>query len=316
MTRAPLPHEPAHTTAEHTDSPARPRRGLGRGLAQLIPTGPAGLAGVLTGPGVRELPVSWIEANPSQPRSEFDDAALKSLADSIRRYGILQPVIVEATGGEHFRLLAGERRWRAAQMAGLTRIPAAIRPQAEERETLELALVENLQRADLSPLDEARAYTRLADEFGLTQEAIATRVGRSRPAVANAMRLLQATAEVQAALATGAISAAHARALLSITDPVLQQEALRQVIAAGLSVRDTERLARAGGRAADAPARPPSAELVPPAPTDALAEALTRVLGTRVLVRARRRGRGGQILIEYFDPDQLDGLCARLGVRL
>ena len=315
MRRAPVPPDSARPAPGPDDQPARPRRGLGRGLAQLIPTGPPGLAGVLTGPGVRELPVGWIEANPTQPRSSFDDASLKSLADSIRRYGILQPVVVEAIGGEHFRLLAGERRWRAAQLAGLTRIPAAIRPQAEDRETLELALVENLQRADLSPLDEARAYTRLADEFGLTQDAIATRVGRSRPAVANAMRLLQATPEVQAALESGTISAAHARALLALTDPADQRHALRQVIAATLSVRDTEHLARDTGRGARPRATVPPASSVS-APTDALAEALTRLVGTRVLVRARRGGRGGQIVIDYFDPDQLDGLCARLGVRL
>ncbi|MGH7611553.1 MAG: ParB/RepB/Spo0J family partition protein, partial [Candidatus Dormibacteria bacterium] len=183
------------------------RRGLGSGLEQLIPTGSAGFTSALGGPGSRDVPIALIDPNPEQPRSDFDPEGLHQLAQSISAYGVLQPVVLEAHG-ERFRLVAGERRLRAASEAGLGRIPAVIRPRGEDREKLELALVENLQRSDLSPLDEARAFARLCDVFGLTQEEVGQRVGRSRPAVANTMRLLQTAADVQVALQAGTISAA------------------------------------------------------------------------------------------------------------
>ncbi len=294
---------------------ARPlRRGLGRGLDNLIPTGPVGLPGGFGGPGVRELPVGWIVPNAQQPRTEFDEASLELLAESIRRYGVLQPIVVEPDGGERFRLLAGERRLRAARLAGLSRIPATIRPVGEDRVALEVALVENLVRHDLSALDEARAYARLCDEFGLTQEAVGDRVGRSRSAVANTMRLLHAIPEVHAALGTGSISAAHARTLVALEDPDLQRQALRQVLDHQLSVRAAERLV--GQVRQRATGTVPASRPEPPVRSQLeLEEALTRALGTRVTVHARAGG-AGRIVIDYFTAEQLGGLCDRLHVDL
>lgn len=286
-------------------------RGLGRGLEQLIPPGAATLSSVLSGPSVREIPVGSISPNPLQPRSQFDEASLQELARSILEYGVLQPLVVEpAEDGYH--LVAGERRLRAAQLAGLATVPAVIRPAGPDRARLEMALVENLQRRDISPLDEARAFTRLCDEFGLTQEAVAQQLGRSRSAVANTIRLLQATPEVQLALAEERVSAAHVRALLGISDPLLQTKTLAHVLARHLSVRDTERLvARLVSRQLTAPPR--SAQ--PDPEMAALEAALAMRLSTRVKIQSRARGRG-RIVIEYFSPDELSGLCEVLGVSL
>ncbi|HUY96229.1 MAG TPA: ParB/RepB/Spo0J family partition protein [Verrucomicrobiae bacterium] len=290
-----------------------PRRGLGRGLDNLIPTGVVGVPGGFAGSGVRDLPVSWIVPNAQQPRSDFDEASLELLAESIRRYGVLQPIVVEPDGGERFRLLAGERRLRAARLAGLTRIPATIRPMGEDRVALEIALVENLVRHDLSALDEARAYARLCDEFGLTQEAVGDRVGRSRSAVANTMRLLHAIPEVHSAMTAGSISAAHARTLVALEDPDLQRQALRQVVDHQLSVRATERLVGQVRQRAAAPTTPRPAP--DPRSLHELEEAFTRALGTRVSVHARSGG-AGRIVIDYFTAEQLGGLCERLHVDL
>ncbi len=287
------------------------RRGLGRGLDQLIPTGAESLRSVMAGSGVHEVAVSLIDPNPLQPRSQFDPEDLRTLADSINEYGVLQPLVVEPTG-DRYRLVAGERRLRASQLAGLSRVPVVVRPAGPDRARLEMALVENLQRSDLSPLDEARAFTRLCDEFGLTQEAVANQVGRSRSAVTNTMRLLQATPAVQRALEEERISAAHARALLGVADPQLQTKTLAHVIARRLSVRDTERLV---GRLSADRQPPRRREDNPPAEIVALEAALARRLSTRVKIQARPRGRG-RIVIEYFSEEELGGLCERLGVTL
>ena len=287
------------------------RRGLGRGLDQLIPTGAESLRSVMAGSGVHEVAVSLIDPNPLQPRSQFDPEDLRTLADSISEYGVLQPLVVEPTG-DRYRLVAGERRLRASQLAGLSRVPVVVRPAGPDRARLEMALVENLQRSDLSPLDEARAFTRLCDEFGLTQEAVANQVGRSRSAVTNTMRLLQATPAVQQALEEERISAAHARALLGVADPQLQTKTLAHVIARRLSVRDTERLV---GRLSADRQPPRRREDNPPAEIVALEAALARRLSTRVKIQARPRGRG-RIVIEYFSEEELGGLCERLGVTL
>lgn len=287
------------------------RRGLGRGLDQLIPTGAESLRSVMAGSGVHEVAVSLIDPNPLQPRSQFDPEDLRTLADSINEYGVLQPLVVEPTG-DRYRLVAGERRLRASQLAGLSRVPVVVRPAGPDRARLEMALVENLQRSDLSPLDEARAFTRLCDEFGLTQEAVANQVGRSRSAVTNTMRLLQATPAVQQALEEERISAAHARALLGVADPQLQTKTLAHVIARRLSVRDTERLV---GRLSADRQPPRRREDNPPAEIVALEAALARRLSTRVKIQARPRGRG-RIVIEYFSEEELGGLCERLGVTL
>ena len=286
-------------------------RGLGRGLEQLIPPGAATLSSVLAGPSIRDIPVASISPNPLQPRSQFDDASLQELSRSIVEYGILQPLVVEpAPDGYH--LVAGERRLRASQLAGLTTVPAVIRPVGADRARLEIALVENLQRRDISPLDEARAFNRLCDEFGLTQEAVAQQLGRSRSAVANTIRLLQAAPEVQQALAAERVSAAHVRALLAISDPLLQTNTLSHVVARHLSVRDTERLvARLALRSPAAAKRAPT----PTPEVQALEAALARKLSTRVKITPRAGGRG-RIVIDYFSPDELDGLCELFGISL
>lgn len=286
-------------------------RGLGRGLDQLIPPGAPTLSSVLSAPPVHEVPVTAVTPNPLQPRTRFDPESLEDLARSITEYGVLQPLVVEPDGGG-YRLVAGERRLRASQIAGLTHVPVVIRPAGADRARLEMALVENIQRRDISALDEARAFTRLCDEFGMTQEAVAQQVGRSRSAVTNTMRLLQASPPVQQALEDERISAAHARALLGVADPSLQVKTLAHVIARRLSVRDTERLVGRLGTH-HGPATP---RVAPVSPELAAVEAaMARRLSTRVKIQPRAKGRG-RIVIDYFSADELDGICELLGVDL
>lgn len=286
------------------------RRGLGRGLEQLIPPEPVVSEIPSGGRAVEEVPVDAIVPNPLQPRSQFDDASLREMAASIAVHGIIQPLVVEPGENGRYHLVAGERRLRAAELAGLETVPVVLRPVDEERTRLEMALVENLQRRAISPLDEARAFTQLCDEFGLTQEAVAQRLGRSRSGVANTMRLLQATPEVQRALAEERISAAHARALLAISNAGLQVRSLAQVLARHLSVRDTERLVArlTRGRSPAVPGRPgPDPEL------SAIEEAMARKLSTRVKIVPGARGRG-RIVIEYFSAEEFAGICDLLGL--
>jgi ParB family chromosome partitioning protein len=280
---------------------ARPRTAsLGRGLSALIPQA------VSSTPGPAEISIDQIERNPYQPRTSFAEEALAELAASIAAHGVLQPVLVTETL-DGYRLVAGERRLRAAQMAGLERIPAVIR-QADEQDQLELALVENLQRADLNAMDAARAYRRLRDMFGLTNEAIADRVGKARPTVSNTMRLLDLEPEVQDAIETGRITEGHGRALLGLV-PTAQREILALAIARGLSVRQVEELARRlheGARPARAAiaARPADAEL------ERVEDDLRRSLGTKV--RLARSRRGGRIIIEWYSDEELGRLYERL----
>jgi len=288
------------------------RRGLGRGLEQLIPTGSSGFGPVLGGPGARDVPIALIDPNPEQPRTSFDEASLKTLSDSIRAYGVLQPLVVEANG-DRFRLVAGERRLRAAQLAGLGRVPAVVRPVGPDREKLEVALVENLQRSDISALDEARAFARLCDVFGMTQEEVGHKVGRSRPAVANTMRLLQTAPEVQLAIQAGQVSPAHGRALLALTDPSLQVKTLEHILARKLSVRGTERLV--GRLTAPRPDRSTQSYRSTAAALGAIEDALTQRLSTRVKIVARPKGRG-RIVIDYFSEEELNGLLERLGISI
>jgi ParB family chromosome partitioning protein len=280
--------------------PARPAS-LGRGLAALIPQA------VSATPGPAEIPIDRIERNPFQPRSAFDDTAMAELAASIAAHGVLQPVLVIETV-QGYRLVAGERRLRAAQMAGLARIPAIIR-QADERGQLELALVENLQRADLNAMEAARAYRQLHDLFGLTNEAIAERVGKARPTIANTLRLLDLEPEVQAAIEAGSIGEGHGRAVLGLPAPA-QHEILALAVARGLSVRQVEELARRlrdgtlgtarGGKAS----RPADAEI------ERVEDDLRRSLGTKV--RLARSRRGGRIIIEWYSDEELGRLYERL----
>lgn len=278
---------------------ARPAS-LGRGLAALIPQAAS------TTPVPTEIPIDRIERNPYQPRSVFELDQLDQLRASIAAHGILQPVLVTETL-EGYQLIAGERRVRAAQLAGLTRIPAIVR-QAAGREQLELALVENLQRADLNALEEARAYRQLAGEFGLTHDEIAGRVGRARSTIANTIRLLELAPATLEALGAGRISEGHGRALLGL-DPLRQAELLALIERRGLSVRQVEELTRrlrealgpaVGGRTAAAM----DGEM------ERVEEDLRRSLGTKVrLVRSRK---GGRIIIEWYGEDELGRLYERL----
>jgi ParB family chromosome partitioning protein len=270
------------------------RGGLGRGLGALIPG---------SGSGVAEIPVAQIRPNPRQPRQRVDPSELAELAASIREHGMLQPVIVaHAEDGEGYVLIAGERRWSAAREAGLERIPALIKD-ASPQDMLELALVENLQRADLNPLEEAAAFQQLMTEFGLTQEQVAQRVGRSRPSIANSVRLLSLPEAVQAAVAQGEISEGHARALLAATDPDEIRLLFLEVVARRLSVRETEELVRSHRPSA----RPRRERVAAPDPEARRIEELFReALGTRVEVI--RRGSGGRLVIHFYSEEQLQAL--------
>ncbi|GBD16192.1 Chromosome-partitioning protein Spo0J [bacterium HR26] len=278
---------------------AQRRGGLGRGLDALI-QGPA------SSDRIQEIDIDAIGPNPRQPRQRIDDQALTELADSIRTHGVIQPVIVaRSSGAVPYQLVAGERRWRAARLAGLRTIPAIVRD-ATPRDALELALIENVQRADLTPIEEAQAYHELIEEFGLTQAEIAQRVGKSRAAVANTLRLLQAPAPVQEALSSGQITEGHARALLGLTQAADQLAALAMVIEQGLTVRQTEELVRRWQRA---PARRP-VRYSPLAEVQQLEEAFRRALGTKVELRPGRQG--GRLVIHYFSEEELDALYRRL----
>jgi ParB family transcriptional regulator, chromosome partitioning protein len=212
--------------------------GLGRGLDALIPAGPAG-------GDVEHVPVERVRRNPHQPRTQFDDEQLTELADSIRLHGVLQPIVVRSLANGEYELIAGERRLRAARLAGLSRVPAIVRD-STGGDQLQLALIENLQRADLNPMEQAAAFRELADRFGMTHEVIARRVGRSRVAISNALRLLDLAAETQQAILDGRISEGHGRALAAISIPELQRAVLEIVISRQLSVRQTEELVRRG----------------------------------------------------------------------
>jgi ParB family transcriptional regulator, chromosome partitioning protein len=275
-------------------------QGLGRGLAALIPQrGP-------TTNGSIEIPLARIRENPRQPRLRMDDDALAALAESIRQHGVIQPVLVTETI-DGYQLVAGERRVRAARLAGLDRIPAIVR-QLADRQQLELALVENLQREDLDPIEAARAYRQLIDDFAFTQAELATRVGRARSTVANTLRLLELNSAVQDAVVSGAISEGHARAIGGLPTET-QAHVVSAVIEDDLSVRQTEELVRRlreprpiPAEAAPRPAADPDVERVE--------EDLRRSLGTKV--RLTRTRRGGRITIEYYGDEELARLYQRL----
>lgn len=280
------------------------KRGLGRGLGALIPG--AGPPPVPMSQPAAEVG-SWadpasIEGNPFQPRDVFEESGLDELTASIREKGVLQPLVVRPMGGGRYQLIAGERRLRAARRAGLQRVPIVVR-EADDGESLELALIENLQRENLNPVEEARAYQRLGDEFGLGQEEIAQRVGKSRSAVTNSLRLLQLSPDVLAQLSAGTITAGHARSLLALVSPQAQAAVARDVVSRRLSVRDTEKLVRERAQ--------PGADDIE---QRAVESELTRVLGTRVQLRHNKDG-SGRILIEYYSLDELDGLLQRFGAR-
>jgi ParB family chromosome partitioning protein len=267
--------------------------GLGRGLEALIPL-PAGGATAL------EIPIDRVARNPHQPRSNFDDASLGELSASIAAHGVLQPIVVRSTNDGGYELIAGERRLMASRAAGLSTIPAVVRETAGG-EALELALVENLQRADLNAMEEAGAYRELIDRFGLTHEAVARQVGKSRVAISNALRLLDLAPETRQAIVDGRISEGHGRALAAITIPELQRAVLQLVLDRQLSVRQTEELVR---RKRSAPVSH-QAELLTGDLADLEAQ-LRGILATKVgIVRTRR---GGRLVIEFYSDEELDRL--------
>lgn len=273
------------------------RKALGRGLDALIPGGKEGAGSDRQ--RLAEVELDRIRPNPHQPRDEFDESALDGIAASLRDHGVLQPLVVrEVTDG--FELIAGERRWRAAQRAGLERVPVVVRD-ASPRESLEIALVENLQREDLNPIEEARAYELLVDEMGLTQEEVAARVGRNRTTVANYLRLLKLPEKVQALLVEGRLSMGHARALLGLEDAAAQRALAETTVKKGLSVRQVETRVRNHGRD---PTRRGSADK--PDPDVVAAEKkLARALGTKVRIKGKEKGR---LEIRFTSLEELNRL--------
>ena len=312
--------------------PLRKKGGLGRGLASLIPTGPAdgdsqpatlgprmgdaaadvliggaGTDAVSMGAVYREIAPADIEANPRQPRQVFDEEALSELVHSIREFGLLQPIVVRAvtgsTSGARYQIVMGERRWRAAQEAGMATIPAIVRETGDDN-LLRDALLENIHRVQLNPLEEAAAYQQLLDEFGVTHDELASRIGRSRPLITNMIRLLKLPIAVQRRVAVGVLSAGHARALLSLeAGPEAQEELASRIVAEGLSVRATEEavtLANRGGATTPAPQRRKPIQM--PGLQD-VAERLSNAFDTRVTVSLGKRK--GKIVVEFGSVEDL-----------
>lgn len=304
--------------------PSRRRGGLGRGLASLIPTGPAdggprlgeAAADVVIGGGVpaakdaasigavyREINPTDIEPNPRQPRQVFDEEALAELVHSIREFGLMQPIVVREVGGGRYQLVMGERRWRASQQAGLAAIPAIVRDTADDN-LLRDALLENIHRAQLNPLEEAAAYQQLLDEFDVTHEELAGRIGRSRPVISNMIRLLRLPIPVQRRVAAGVLSAGHARALLALDAGAgAQEELAARIVAEGLSVRATEEAVTLANRAGEKPAGPKRRKPIQMPGLQDVAERLSGTYDTRVTVSLGKRK--GKIVIEFGSVDDL-----------
>ncbi len=275
-------------------------KGLGRGLRALIPEAETPAEGEIA-----EIPVGRIEPAPFQARREFNEEALAELAASIAEHGVMQPVVVRPVAGERYQLIIGERRWRASQRAGLEKIPALVRD-VDDLSSSEMMLVENLQREDLNPLEEANAYRRLTEDFQLTQEEIARRVGKSRPFIANSLRLLQLPGEILDLLNRGLLSAGHAKVLLGLESGGGQSALAQQIVARKLSVRETEREAQRLQQA-----RAPRSTKTAAGPgrdveMESLEERLRQLLGTKVRVSSGRRS--GKIEIEYYSKDELNRL--------
>lgn len=283
--------------------------GLGKGLDALIPGGFASetsSGAEAAGSGVLNVPLEKIIPNPRQPRSHFDPTALEELAASIREHGVIQPLLVSRDENDGYILVAGERRWQASKLAGLAEVPVIAR-QTTDLERLELALIENVQRADLNPLEEANAYRQLSEEFRLSHEEIASRVGKSRVAVTNTLRLLKLPQSAQQALVDGVISEGHARALLGLTNPLAQEAALKKVRDNDLTVRQTEELVNKlkGEKPAPTPKPAPSPDV------KELQERLEASLGTKVNLKTNQKG-GGVLSLHYFSNEELDAILARL----
>lgn len=286
------------------------QRGLGRGLGALLASTPDESSSSDEREGLVEISVDQIDVNPNQPRKIFDSNALQELAASIKASGVIQPVVVRRVNGS-YQLVAGERRWRAARQAGLERIPAVVRD-VTDVESLEIALVENLLREDLNPMEEAEAYHKLLAQFGWTQEQLAQRVGRDRSSIANALRLLRLPEPIQADLRGGRLTMGHALALLSLTSAADQLRLREEILAHSWSVRATEQSARAVEAASGAPRKPKAARRRSPELV-AVEEALQRALMTRVRVTGTERA--GTIQVAYANAEELERLAELMGAR-
>jgi ParB family transcriptional regulator, chromosome partitioning protein len=309
---------------------AQQKRGLGKGLGALIPAAPVSVGQGSHGPGTRESSVSVASApaepetvgdayfqelaigsitpNPRQPRQNFDEDALEELAASIREVGLLQPVVVRPVMPGRYELVMGERRWRACQRAGLDHVPAIVRGTPDD-DLLREALMENLHREQLNPLEEAAAYQQLLDDFNATHDELARKVGRSRPHISNTIRLLQLPGTVQRRVAAGVLSAGHARALLSLADPQEQVHLAHRIVAEGLSVRAVEEIVTMGGQHQAKQRRAPAKHPVTPALTE-LADRLSDALDTRVKVEQGQRK--GKIVVEFASLEDLQRIVATM----
>lgn len=276
------------------------RRALGRGLSQLLADQHEA--------GAHDLPLSTIRANATQPRTHFDEESLEELAESIRQVGVLSPILVRPVGEGAYEIIAGERRYRAAKQAGLEQIPVIVRA-ANAQSTLEMAIIENVQRVDIGAIEAAEAYDRLIKDFGMTQEEVALKVGKSRSAVANLLRLLKLTEEARQALVNGRITEGHARALLLAKSNDQQLDWLERVLTEGLNVRQTEALAKVGEKPLvnQAPVQP---DMTPNPVAEALREHLMAP------VRIESRAKRGKIVIEFFGEDDLTRIFDRLGIEV
>jgi ParB family chromosome partitioning protein len=280
------------------------KRRLGRGLAALIGDDTTEEAVVQDVRSLRHVPIEFLHANPNNPRKHFADSDLEDLTKSIRDKGLLQPLVVRQQGNGEYEIVAGERRWRAAQRAGIHEVPVLIR-ELSDGEALEIALIENIQRADLNALEEARAYQQLMDQFNYTQQQLADSVGKSRSHIANTIRLLTLPESVRRHIEDGALTAGHARALVATDAP---HELAEKIIQLGMTVREAEGLSRS---AAEAKGRPPAVKAQKDADTLALERQLSEVLGLKVEIANKGR-HGGTLTVRYTTLEQLDDVCNRL----
>lgn len=289
---------------------ALPKKRLGRGLAALIgdgaPVEPMAEQEQAQGRGLREIPIELVQSNTLNPRKVFNEEELDDLVRSVSEKGILQPVVVRPVDdGNNFQIVAGERRWRAAQKAGLHQIPALVR-ELSDKEVLEIALIENVQRADLNPVEEAQGYQQLIDQFDYTQQQLAESIGKSRSHIANTLRLMALPASVLEALQTGKLTAGHARALIATENP---QTLAQKIIALGLSVRQAEALARDPGGVASKPGKTARDSNIA-----AVEKLLAEALGLKVSIAMKNQEKG-KLTLYYNNLDQLDSVCSKLGIK-
>lgn len=293
-----------------TTTREKPNR-LGRGFSALLPNAPSAAPQqeAPRQPGVVQLAIEEVQPDKSQPRRHFEDAKIEELAASIRSKGVIQPILVRRDGSK-YRIIAGERRWRASQRAGLKYVPVLVK-EVTERQAFELALIENIQREDLNPIEEAEAYRRLIEEYQLTQESCADRVGKDRSSIANSLRLLRLPDEIKTSLTAGTLNMGHARALLGLVDEGAMKRAAREVVSKKMSVRQTEQLVR---KAKEKKKEAPQKQAGSTPEVRAVEEKLQRALGTRVRLVEKGNGKG-RIEVDYSSYEELDRILAAMGAR-